>query len=210
MENGTYLVTFTSGKQLTLELEDISKRDGQDVAIFALETFNLGDIAYFSNDGGTWKVGVPAKEENIVELNRDDCVALLRKSLDTCPIMGASKVLDNNSGDQINTLANFIMDEVEGEPSQSQGAVDTAIRIMTQYMEEEEKWVKKVADLNEEIAMTTLDNKMLREELEKSHKRDEESLQRVSDLEAEVVELTQETTKEVNTDGRVPRGPKKK
>jgi hypothetical protein len=31
---------------------------------------------------------------------------------------------------QIDRLATFIMDEVPGEPSQSQGAVDTAIRII--------------------------------------------------------------------------------
>lgn len=32
--------------------------------------------------------------------------------------------------EQIDKLANFIMLEIEGEPSQSEGAVDTAIRIM--------------------------------------------------------------------------------
>lgn len=31
---------------------------------------------------------------------------------------------------QIDALANFIMAEIPGEPSQSQGAVDTAIRVM--------------------------------------------------------------------------------
>ena len=31
---------------------------------------------------------------------------------------------------QIDRLARFIMEEVPGEPSQSQGAVDTAIRII--------------------------------------------------------------------------------
>jgi hypothetical protein len=34
---------------------------------------------------------------------------------------------------QIDRLAVFIMDEVPGEPSQSQGAVDTAIRIIKEY-----------------------------------------------------------------------------
>ena len=44
---------------------------------------------------------------------------------------------------QIDKLANFIMSEVEGEPSQSQGAVDTAIRIIKSYQNQEkniEKW----------------------------------------------------------------------
>jgi len=31
---------------------------------------------------------------------------------------------------QIDRLARFIMEEVPGEPSQSQGAVDTAIRLL--------------------------------------------------------------------------------
>ena len=38
---------------------------------------------------------------------------------------------------QIDKLANFIMSEVEGEPSQSQGAVDTAIRIIKSYQNQE-------------------------------------------------------------------------
>ena len=44
---------------------------------------------------------------------------------------------------QINKLANFIMSEVEGEPSQSQGAVDTAIRIIQSCQNQDrniEKW----------------------------------------------------------------------
>ena len=32
--------------------------------------------------------------------------------------------------DQIDRLARFIMDEIPGEPSQSEGAVDTAIRLL--------------------------------------------------------------------------------
>lgn len=35
---------------------------------------------------------------------------------------------------QINRLANFIMENVPGEPSQNQGAVDTAIRIMEEQL----------------------------------------------------------------------------
>ena len=37
--------------------------------------------------------------------------------------------------EQIDQLANFIMAEIPGEPSQSQGSVDTAIRIMTNQRE---------------------------------------------------------------------------
>ena len=45
---------------------------------------------------------------------------------------------------QIEKLANFIMSEVEGEPSQSQGAVDTAIRIIKSYQNQEvlsQEWI---------------------------------------------------------------------
>jgi len=39
---------------------------------------------------------------------------------------------------QIDRLARFIMEEVPGEPSQSEGAVDTAIRIMRTALSTEE------------------------------------------------------------------------
>lgn len=35
---------------------------------------------------------------------------------------------------QIKRLARFIMEEIPGEPSQSEGAVDTAIRLLRQYL----------------------------------------------------------------------------
>lgn len=47
---------------------------------------------------------------------------------------------------QIDKLANFIMSEVEGEPSQSEGAVDTAIRIIKSYQDQEtlsQDWIHK-------------------------------------------------------------------
>jgi hypothetical protein len=37
--------------------------------------------------------------------------------------------------EQIDKLANFIMAKVPGEPSENEGAVDTAIRIMSQQLE---------------------------------------------------------------------------
>lgn len=45
---------------------------------------------------------------------------------------------------QIDKLAYFIMSEIEGEPSQNQGAVDTAIRIIKSYQNQEklsQKWI---------------------------------------------------------------------
>jgi len=38
---------------------------------------------------------------------------------------------------QIERLANFIMAEVPGEPSQSEGAIDTAIRIIRQFLKKQ-------------------------------------------------------------------------
>lgn len=47
---------------------------------------------------------------------------------------------------QIDRLANFIMHKIEGEPSQSQGAVDTAIRIMGDQAREVEGLRAKLAE----------------------------------------------------------------
>jgi len=41
---------------------------------------------------------------------------------------------DGTAEEQVERLAKFIMDEVPGEPSRSEGAVDTAIRIIKQLM----------------------------------------------------------------------------
>ena len=51
-----------------------------------------------------------------------------------------------SSSKQIDKLAKFIMSEVEGEPSQSQGAVDAAIRIIKSYQNQEtlsQDWINK-------------------------------------------------------------------
>ena len=48
-------------------------------------------------------------------------------------------------GEQIEKLANFIIEKVPGEPSQSEGAVDTAIRIIEQQAQELAA-AKKLAD----------------------------------------------------------------
>jgi hypothetical protein len=44
---------------------------------------------------------------------------------------------------QIKRLADFIVDEVPGEPSQSEGAIDTAIRVIRKLMEPTESIVKQ-------------------------------------------------------------------
>lgn len=46
-----------------------------------------------------------------------------------CP--GAPKPL----AEQIRRLAQFIIDEIDGEPSQEQGAIDTAIRLLSRAKE---------------------------------------------------------------------------
>lgn len=53
-------------------------------------------------------------------------------------VLGILNQLDEPEvNSQIDKLANFIMSEVEGEPSQSQGAVDTAIRIIKSYQNQD-------------------------------------------------------------------------
>ena len=57
---------------------------------------------------------------------------------------------------QIDKLANFIMSEVEGEPSQNQGAADTAIRIIKSYQNQDalsQEWIDEHAfgDWNEYV-----------------------------------------------------------
>ena len=44
-----------------------------------------------------------------------------------------------NSKEQIDKLANFIMDEIEGEPGKSEGAVGTAIRLLKKLPEHKEE-----------------------------------------------------------------------
>ena len=53
---------------------------------------------------------------------------------------------------EIEKLANFIMAKVEGEPSQSESAVDCAIRIITEAQAEVER-LKKSNRANEEQRM---------------------------------------------------------
>lgn len=53
---------------------------------------------------------------------------------------------DPEVNSQIDKLANFIMSEVEGEPIRNQGAVDTAIRIIKSYQNQEtlsQEWIDK-------------------------------------------------------------------
>jgi hypothetical protein len=48
---------------------------------------------------------------------------------------------------QVDRLAKFIMSEIPGEPSQSQGAVDTAIRLLT----EEQQAVRELVEAAQEM-----------------------------------------------------------
>lgn len=45
------------------------------------------------------------------------------------------RAIDGRTSKQIDKLANFIMTEVIGEPSRSEGAVDCAIRVIRELME---------------------------------------------------------------------------
>jgi hypothetical protein len=62
-----------------------------------------------------------------VEKERDEVKSRLISALSRIEVLKAER---DALGGQINRLANFIMSEVPGEPSQSEGAVDCAIRII--------------------------------------------------------------------------------
>lgn len=49
----------------------------------------------------------------------------------TDPVDDAARLAENESLEsQVNRLATFIMENIPGEPSQNQGAIDTAIRLL--------------------------------------------------------------------------------
>lgn len=52
---------------------------------------------------------------------------------------------------QINKLASFIIDKVPGEPSRSEGAVDTAIRVIKQLQKERRRTQTALANFAEQI-----------------------------------------------------------
>ena len=52
-----------------------------------------------------------------------------------------------NLNEQTTKLANFIMAEIKGEPSQDEGAIDCAIRIMTQQEKEIQRLIEEVRRL---------------------------------------------------------------
>lgn len=51
--------------------------------------------------------------------------------------------------EQIEKLATFIMAEIEGEPSQSEGAGDTAIRIIKQLQAENKRLKEAINTINQ-------------------------------------------------------------
>ncbi|KPK19754.1 MAG: hypothetical protein AMJ70_08510, partial [Dehalococcoidia bacterium SG8_51_3] len=77
--------------------------------------------------------------------------------------------------EQIDKLANFIIDEVDGEPSQSEGAIDCAIRIIKAERQELKRLNKYIRQCEETIGAERQANK--------------EHLRQITVLEEEVVEL---------------------
>ena len=57
----------------------------------------------------------------------------------------------STSKEQINELANFIMAEIEGEPSQDEGAVECAIRIMKEQRDQITELEKLVIEEKQRI-----------------------------------------------------------
>ena len=90
-------------------------------------------------------------EKRIKTIESDDISFVGSEYYDEGYIDGMRDVLyrinqldEPEANSQIDKLANFIMSEVEGEPSQNQGAVDTAIRIIKSYQNQEtlsQKWI---------------------------------------------------------------------
>ena len=63
--------------------------------------------------------------------------------------------------EQIDKLANFIIDEVDGEPSQSEGAIDCAIRIIKAERQANKEHLRQITVLEEEVVelqRASLDN----------------------------------------------------
>ena len=69
-------------------------------------------------------------------------------SLDLLDAQGELDLRQEGQSLQIDTLANFIMREIEGEPSQSEGAVDCAIRVMRQYRDEKAQFRSALLSLD--------------------------------------------------------------
>lgn len=82
-----------------------------------------------------------------------EMVSEVRRRLTALYLEAPASVVDNlvahvsvliehgtRSRDQVQALGHFIMDEFPGEPSQSQGAVDTAIRIISTLLAERDAW----------------------------------------------------------------------
>ncbi len=55
------------------------------------------------------------------------------------PILAKYKLVNKKMEEQIDGLADFIMKDVEGEPSQNQGAIETAIRIIKELQQKNNK-----------------------------------------------------------------------
>ena len=60
---------------------------------------------------------------------------------------------DADLREQVNALAEYIMQNVPGEPSQSQGAVDTAIRIMTDLQRKSDVALTDLHDTTAQLVM---------------------------------------------------------
>ncbi len=65
--------------------------------------------------------------------------------------------------EQINSLANFIMSEVDGEPSQNEGAVECAIRIIQEQKETIEVLKEQATKLVDETGRQAEEIEQLKE-----------------------------------------------
>ena len=111
----------------------------------------------------------------------DECQRLRgNEKLLRCSIGETARLRNTNEdiSDQLGKLGKFILDEIPGEPSHSEGAVDTAIRLLREHVVKhaaraafrasDPRWrpssVRSAMDQINELVKTLPENKFLREE----------------------------------------------
>jgi len=82
------------------------------------------------NIGAQTRMSIPADPTRDTDLIMVSAFDLSRKALDALEAVTVPVEQNTSAEAQIEELANFIMDNIPGEPSRSEGAVDTAIRLL--------------------------------------------------------------------------------
>lgn len=129
------------------------------------------------------------------------CLSLERSAVGVCitpvHVADVSALLDalDEADSKTDRLAHFIIGEIPGEPSQNQGAVDTAIRVMTSLKVENVSLRHQLAELYEHrkhiVSVNgdlTAENAALRERVAALEKVREAARQFISSFDTEIPE----------------------